>query len=428
MQVLFVRRIIPEDDSREAGGQAVRKIDARNFRRATRETARNINRGIILSLLRDRGPVSRAELARLMDIPRGMITSLVNDLLSEGLIEEGDTASTRRGRKPTLLHLKSHDRLAMGVDVRATRTRLQVCDFAGRVLASRTFPTPDGPEDFLEAVVASSEGFREETGGSGTLEGVGVVVPGMVDARTGSVLNAPTLAWREVELGAMLQGRLGLPVFVERDAVACAMARMWLENGLEGGGRDFVYLIVSEGVGAGLVVNGQPVRGRSFTAGEFGHVPLDLGGPPCSCGGRGCLESFVSDPATVARYRQRKLAARRAGSREDGPLPEVEDIVDRAAQGDTIARAALEETGQYLGVGLAAIINTLNPAWIIVGGSVTGAWDLMLPFVLSELSARTLTLDAAGTRISVDPDPDESRLRGALALVVATAFAAPQLA
>jgi predicted NBD/HSP70 family sugar kinase len=406
----------------------VRKIDAQNFRRATRETARDINRGIILSLLRDRGPVSRAELARLMDIPRGMITSLVSDLLSEGLIEEGATASARRGRKPTLLHLKSHDRLAMAVDVRATRTRLQVCDFAGRILACREFATPDRPEDFLEAAVESWERLREEAAGPGMLEGAGVVVPGMVDARTGSVLHAPTLAWREVELGVMLEERIGLPVFVERDAVACAMSRMWLDSGPDGESRDFVYLIVSEGVGAGVVVNGQPVRGRSFTAGEFGHVPLDLGGPPCSCGGRGCLESFVSDPATVARYRQRDLSAREVASGGEDGLVGVEDVVARAAQGDANARAVLEEAGEYLGTGLAAIINTLNPARIIVGGNITGAWDLMLPFVQSEISARTLTLDAAGTPISVDPDYDESRLRGALALVVATAFAAPQLA
>lgn len=406
----------------------MRKIDVQNFRRATRETARNINRRIILSLLRDRGPVSRADLARLMEIPRGMITSLVNDLLAEGLVVEGDTASTRRGRKPTLLHLRSRDRLAVGVDIRASRTTLQLCDFAGRPVASREFETPGCPDELVSRVAAVVDDVRGEAEGAAALEGIGVVVPGMVDARTGMVLNAPTLGWRDVDLGGALEESLGLPVYVDRDAVACAMARMWLESGPEGGTRDLVYLIVSEGVGTGLVVNGQPVRGRSFTAGEFGHVPLDLDGPACSCGGRGCMEAFVSDPATVARYRRRELATAGSSSTHHRGLPGVRGLVDLARAGDDDAREALEVTGQYLGVGLSAIINALNPAWIIVGGDVTGAWNLMLPFIQAEISARTLTVDAAGTPITVDPDYAESRLKGAAALVVAPAFAAPQLA
>lgn len=406
----------------------MRKIDVQNFTRATRETARDINRRIILSLLRDRGPVSRAELARLMEIPRGMITSLINDLLSDGLVVEGDTATTRRGRKPTLLHLRSRDRLAVGVDIRARRTSLQLCDFAGRPVACREVPTPECPDALVEEVARLVGELGDDSEGQGVVEGVGLVVPGMVDARTGVILNAPTLGWRDVALGPVLESRLGIPVYVERDAVACAMARMWLESRPEGATRELVYLIVSEGVGAGLVVNGQPVRGRSFTAGEFGHVPLDLDGPACSCGGRGCLEAFVSDTATVARYLRRAAPSPEGGRGWTEAIPGVEEVVGWAREGDPHAQEAVEATGQYLGVGLAAIINALNPAWIIVGGDITAAWDLMLPFIDSEISDRTLTVDAAATPITVDPDYAESRLKGAAALVVAPAFAAPQLA
>lgn len=363
-----------------------------------------------------------------MGTPRGMITSMVNELMEEGLVAEGDTASAPRGRRPTLLHLRSHDRLAIGVDIRASRTAVQLCDFAGEPLECREFPTPEAPEAFIEALVERVAELRCPAADVGTLEGVGVVVPGMVDARTGRVLNAPTLAWRDVDLQGSLEEGTGLPVYIERDAVACAMARMWLGARRQEGTRDFVYLIVSEGVGTGLVVNGQVVRGRSFTAGEFGHVPLDLNGPPCSCGGRGCMESFVSDPATVARYLQRGLTARDAGGGASGGIPRLGDIVALARAGNAAAREAIETTGQYLGVGLAAIINALNPGLIVVGGDITGAWDLMEPFIQTELSARTLTVSAAATPISIDPDYAETRLRGAAALVVAPAFAAPQIA
>lgn len=363
-----------------------------------------------------------------MDTPRGMITSMVNELLEEGLVTEGATASTPRGRKPRLLHLRSHDRLAIGVDIRASRTAVQLCDFGGERLDGREIPTPGSPAALVQALVERLSELRRAAEDVGTLEGVGVVVPGMVDARTGRVLNAPTLGWRDVDLQEALQGATGLPVYIERDAVACAMARMWLGARRQEGTRDFVYLIVSEGVGVGLVVNGQVVRGRSFTAGEFGHVPLDLDGPPCSCGGQGCLESFVSDPATVARYVHRGLTGRPSGRGRGEGIPRVVDVVDLARAGDAEAREAIATTGRYLGVGLAAIINALNPGWIVVGGDITGAWDLMEAVIHAELSSRTLTASAAATPIGIDPDYAETRLRGAAALVVAPAFSAPQIA
>jgi hypothetical protein len=250
----------------------VRKIDIQNFQRATRDTPRAVNRRIILNLLREHGPLSRADLARSMEVPRGMITALVNELLEAGLVLEGATTAAPRGRRPTLLHLRSHDRLALGVDIRAGLTVMQLTDFSGRELTRRSFPTPDTPEDLDAALLREVEHLvipehrREE------LEGVGIVVPGMVDPGERVILHAPTLGWRDAALGFCLADRLGVPVRLERDALACAMAQIWLGDSPPDSTRDFVYLVVSEGVGAGLVVNGQPVRGRHFTAGEFGHV------------------------------------------------------------------------------------------------------------------------------------------------------------
>lgn len=407
---------------------AVRKIDVQNFQRATRDTPREVNRRIILALMRERGPISRAELARSMNVPRGMITSLVNELLGEGLIFEGATAEAPRGRKPVLLHLESRGRLAVGVDVRASRTTLRVSDFAGECLAEESFPTPDDPGDLVEELHVRILRLVGVHGSHGEFEGVGVVVPGMVDGRTGRVLNAPTLGWRDVDIREDLSRRVGLPVHMERDAVACALARMWMGDGAGDRYRDFVYLIVSEGVGIGVVVNGQPMRGRNFTAGEFGHVPLDLEGPVCSCGARGCLEAFTCDAATVARYEELRKA------RHDGTcLPRGEEltlgeIVARAESGDSCAREAVRVTGRYVGVGVAAIINALNPARVVLGGDITAAWDVLEPEVRAQIRERALTEAAAATPLQVDPDYAGTRLRGAAALVVAPAFAAPQIA
>lgn len=407
----------------------MRKIDVRNFQRATRDTSREINRRIILNLLREKGPVSRAELARSMEVPRGMITSLVNELLEEELVFEGATADAPRGRRPRLLHLRSHDRLALAVDVGTGQTRVRLSDFGGRTLGDECFSTPAGPDELVRMIVERCSRLWERKGGVGELEGIGVVVPGMVDNRAGRVLNVPTLGWRDVALRDALAARLSHPVWVDRDAVACAMATMWLRPSVEDAARNFLYLIVSEGVGTGVVVNGQVVRGRHYTAGEFGHVLVAPDGPVCSCGSRGCLEAFTSNPATVRRYRE---AGR--GGREGGPAGgaggdlSVGEVIRRARGGDERALGALRTTGRYLGLGVAGMINALDPARIIVGGDIVEGWPLIREVVLDQVRERTLTPAAAATTVETDPGHAETRIRGAVALVVAPAFAAPRVA
>lgn len=405
----------------------MRKIDVQNFQRATRDTSREVNRSIVLNLVREHGPLSRADLARRMSISRGMITPLVNELLDEGLIYEGDTTEAPRGRRPTLLHLRCRDRLVVAVDVRASHTVVQLGDFCGRSVDCRTFSTPAGPDLLVEHLGAVVDELREGHGHTGTFEGIGLVVPGMVDVRSGRVLNLPTLGWQELELRRPLSQRTGLPVRVERDAVACAMGRVWMHAGGTGKPRDFAYMVISEGVGAGLVVNGQPVRGRHFTAGEFGHLPVDPRGPLCTCGSRGCLESLASDVATLARYLGLEFRGRETRSEIRRRGLEMEELVARAVGGDLDARNALEATAEWVGLGISSIVASLNPSRVIVGGALTGAWELVGPTVVRVVRERALTADAATTRLVVDPDHGRTRLEGAASLVVAPVFAAPSV-
>ncbi|HEX6940571.1 MAG TPA: ROK family protein [Longimicrobiales bacterium] len=406
----------------------MRKIDTDNFQRATRATSREVNRRILLNLVRDHQPVTRAELARMMGIPRGMVTSLVNQLLAEALIYEGPAVDTPRGRKPTSLYLRAHDRLAVGIDVRASRTSMRLSDFGGREIARDRFATPATPAELIEELERRVSRLIARHPGAGTCEGVGLVVPGMVDPEAGQLLNAPTLGWRDVALRPALEERLGLPVHLERDAVACALAKIWLDDRAGEDLSSFVYVTVSDGLGTGLVVNGEVVRGSRHSAGEFGHIPLSEDGPRCSCGARGCWEAYASDSATLARYRSRDGAA--AASRAPRRAAEltVGDLIARARDGDADARAALETTARYLGLGLAAIVNALNPGRIIVGGEIAGAWDLLEPIIAATMRARALTEAAASTPVHAESADGDTRLRGATALVLAPAFAAPQIA
>jgi N-acetylglucosamine repressor len=407
---------------------AVRKIDTRNFKRATRSTSREINRQIALNLVREHQPISRADLARRMQIGRGVVTSLVGQLIIDDMIYEGASGPAGRGRPARMLYVRTRDRLGIGIDIRFSRTYMALGDFSGTQLALETFETMQEPEALVAELVRRGRRLLEAYGATGRCEGVGVVVPGIVELRTGRVLNAPQLGWRNVDIRNALSAGFGLPVHIENAPMACALAKMWLGQHGDGTGADFVYITVSDGVGTGVVMNGRLVRGKSNSAGEFGHFPVEAGGTLCLCGARGCLEAYTSNLATIARYLGRELST--ASTREllhAGPLS-IQDLIARAQSGDQRAVQAIEETGHYLGVGIAGIVNAVNPAQVFVAGEITAAWERIQGTIQRAIEERALTLAAATTPVIPEQMGGYPRLRGAMALVTAPMFAAPEVA
>ena len=407
----------------------MRKINPHDFKVARRGTSREINRQIALNLIRAHQPVSRADLARLMNVRRGVASLLVSELLDEGLIFEGAVGeAVGRGRRPTFLYIDSRQRCVVGVDVRATRTYIMITDLMGHQLGTvSSFQTNKDVETLIQDLTRRIKQLLGDYKEIGACEGVGVVVPGMVDLAAGRLLHAPTLSWRDVDLREPLAAALGIPVHIENSGKACALAQLWAtrSDGLTAG--NSVFVSVSDGVGTGIVMNGELLRGRHNTAGEFGHVPLSIDGPRCSCGATGCWEAYVSNIATLSRYFGRDLSE--SGPRDiESSTFTVEDLIARARAGDAKALAAINSTARYLGLGLASIINAIDPARIYIGGEITTAWSLIEPIVRSALRERTLTDFGGVTEIHVVPAEEHPRLRGAVALVAAPAFAAPMVA
>lgn len=399
----------------------MRKINTRSFRLATRSTPREVNRQIVLNLIREHQPISRAELARRMNVRRASLTVIVRELLEAGQIEETGTVVAARGRRPTLIRVRTSGRLAIAVDVRPGRTQIALADFGGQVLARDSFVTPEQPTelasqlaDRLSRLLDGAESSTREN-----CHGIGIVVPGMVDRRSGRVLYAPRLGWRDVQLRDAIERRTGLPVHVESAPIACALARLWSLNGSTRVVNNFVYVSVSDGLGVGIVNRGEVLRGETHTAGEFGHVSLDPNGPVCACGKRGCWEAFACNSATVERY------SPNAGKRK--AIPTVEEIVRRAKLDEPAAVTAIVEAGRQLGRGLSAVVSAFNPKRIYVGGEITAAWDLLEAPIRDELRAGTLTDAARATPVYADANPAEYRVLGAIALVAAPSFAAPRV-
>ena len=404
----------------------MRKINVRDFKRATRTTAREVNRQILLNLVREHQPISRADLARMMTVGRGMVTELVQTLIQEGLVYEGTTAAAPRGRRPTLLHIRTRDRYVVGVDVRFSRIFLLLSDFSGRQLALESFETVTGRDQLVEKVAARVNRLLQEHGVAHECEGIGVVIPGMVDRTTGRILNAPQLGWRNVDIRESLTQATGLPVEIDNAPIACALAHLWM--GPRGQGDNFVYMTVAEGVGFGVVINGQVVRGAGHTAGEFGHVPINPDMPACLCGARGCLEASASNLATIGRYLGYDLGRHESREALRESSFTINDLIGKARGGDERALASLRESGHYIGLGVSVIVNGLNPGRLYVGGEIAQAWDLIADTVMAPVKERALTESAAKTQIIPEPGSDHPRLRGATALVVAPTFAAPQIA
>ncbi|MET0754263.1 MAG: ROK family protein [Pyrinomonadaceae bacterium] len=408
----------------------MRKINPKDFTLATRGTSREINRQIALTLIRTHQPVSRADLARLMETNRANITFLINELLEEKLVREGAQGNEKvRGRKPTFLYLNSQKSFAVAVDVRASRTFMMMTDSIGRQIGDIiSFPTELNPEKFVPALVVRVRQALRDISNENDCEGIGIVLPGMLDRKSGVVLHAPTLGWRDVNLLAPLQAEFGeIEVHLENSGKACALSQIWATRGDGAAFNDIVFVSVSDGLGVGIVINGELMRGKHNTAGEFGHVPLSIDGPPCSCGANGCWEAYVSNLATLSRYFGKKVSQRQPQSLETAEFT-IEDLITRARGGDSKALTALHSTARYLGLGLASIINAIDPSCVYIGGEITEAWDLIEPQVRDAIKERTLTRELGATPIRIVPAVEHPRLRGAVALVTAPAFAAPKVA
>jgi N-acetylglucosamine repressor len=368
----------------------VRRIHPHRFRVAGRGTSREINRRILLNLVRGHQPVSRADLARMMGTTRAAVTFIVNDLIEEGFVYEGAKGEAPRGRKPQFLYFDSRKRWALAIDIRATRTSLMVCDLLGEPLVGVTsFPTITDVKRLVKALAGRVKRTIEEHRDLGECQGIGVVVPGMVGPGGDRVLFSPRLGWRDVPLREALASATGLPVTVENSGRACALAQLWSTHADAPAAGDIAFVNVSDGVGVGIVVRGELLRGLHNVAGEFGHIPLNVDGPACACGATGCWESYVSNLATLSRYFGREVDPRKPAAIDVATFT-VDDLIARARGGDGKAIAAVQATARYLGLGLASLVNAVDPSRIYLSGEIIGAWDLIEGTTRRALAERAL--------------------------------------
>jgi N-acetylglucosamine repressor len=415
----------------------MRRISPTTFRIARRGTSREINRQIALNLVRSQQPISRADLARLMGIRRGAISRLVEDLIRTKQVFEAEKLDVpapadaparegKRGRRPRHLYIETRRHCALAVDISAGHTLLQATDPLGEPLLDiEELPARRDPDGLVRELARSIQCFLTKHPEIGDCLGVGVVVAGLVDPERGRLRYAPTLGWRELDIREPLESLIKLPVVVENSVKACVLALIWATHGHAPVDGPVAFVNASDGVGVGIAIDGQLLRGAHNFSGEFGHIPLNMNGPRCACGRKGCWEAYVSVRATVARYLGRDLSW--PGCAEPTKVT-VRSIVAQARAGEARAIETLLETGNYLGRGLSTIVKAIEPRRIYMSGEIAEAWDLMLPAVQEAMREEALVPELADPEIITVPLGDQPRLRGAAALVTSPAFAAPVVA
>lgn len=332
---------------------------------------RDINQTIFLHLIRDRQPISRADIVKATGLQPGTVSAIVNRLIKEKLIYEGVEGPSSGGRPPKYLYVNAESAYVLAIDLGVKETIYAVSDFNGRILTQRSVLTEGEPEKFLRSL--SREIHSLVTQYPARVEAVGVSVPGLVDRSAGAVIVSPNLGWRAVPVRALLEEELELPVYVENDANAAAFAELWYGPLDEVSARTLLCVLVVEGLGTGLIINGELHVGTSIGLGGFGHMTMDPTGLTCSCGRRGCWETFASDRATLDRYR--KLA------KPKNQVSTVTELITLAGRGDAAALETLQVTARYLGEGIASLVHGLSPEIVVIGGEITGAWPIIGPIV-----------------------------------------------
>jgi predicted NBD/HSP70 family sugar kinase len=369
---------------------------------------RDINRRIVLNLIRTKHPISRADLARLSGLQRSTISLIVEQLIEENWVLEGPTGRLPRGRRPTFLRLND-ERVIIGVDIRPTQTTVALADANGKFTSQEVMATAADPKAATEGLIDSIQriiaGCRRKK-----IEGIGISLPGRFNQSSGRLLFAPNLKWREYDLRTPITKATGLEVEFENAANACVLAAVWFDRMEEV--KNLVVITVSEGIGTGIFTNGQLVRGFCGMAGEFGHVALDREGPLCGCGSRGCWEVFASNRAALRYYFE---------SGSDPSELAFTDLLARADQGDTRAVKAIDTMAHYLGRGMRMVVAGLAPERIIVVGDLTRAWHRFGPVIESEVQDQILPGGISPSLIPAHED-GMARLRGTIALVLQKHF------
>ncbi len=372
------------------------------------------NLRLILTLIR-RKSVSRADVARYTGLTRAAVTILVDELLDKGYILETGTAAADYGRKPILLDLNPRHFFAAGVSISREGCHIGLVDFKGNPLAREAvilngYPTAAAAlpplERAVQAMLDKNAIPREN------LLGIGICTPGPVDIATGTILNPPNFPlWQQVEIAGIFSEHFHTGALLENNAAALALAEK--NYGQGSSFKSFMLLVVDSGVGAGMIIDRQLYRGVGGFGHEIGHTTLDIQGPACSCGNRGCLELYASLPALYQYLLDQGIS-----------VTSWHEIADQAETGNRICREAIDRQARYLAAGIVNAMNLLELEAVVLAGDINDRPDMLLADIRRYVGQTAITRNIHQLQILPSKIGQEYDILSAAAIAIEKFFAA----
>lgn len=390
-------------------------------------SVRERNLSQVLKLIHERGSISRASMVREIGLSATAISSIVAELLDSGYISEGGAGKSSGGRRPILVEFNPDHRWVVGIDLGASHISTILSNLSGEVKAKKykKFNVANDPKGALEVVHSQISGSLSENKKNlrGIL-GIGLAIPAPLEGEKLDTFSPVILPrWKDIKVAAILERAFGIPVYMDNDANAGALAEKWWGRGR--GVTNMVYIKLGTGVGSGLIIQDDIFRGSGGTAGEIGHTTIDINGHQCRCGNFGCMESFVGIPAILEKTAER--ISKNSSSSLDPDHIDIDSITRAALEQDPIACEIVREAGRDLGIAIANSINLINPELIVLGGELVEAGDVFMEAVCASAFSRSISKAVNEVTITSSTFYEDVVSVGAATLVMYYAFMPPNI-
>jgi len=392
------------------------------------ELMKIVNTSIILDIIRKNKYISRAEIARISKLNPSTVSNLTNELIEMGVLKEVGVGTSQKGRRPIDLSLNPDGPCVIGVEVVGDRILSLMVNMEAKIMAKvRTnINAETGKLAIKKAIGTIREVIKKSGKDKSEIKAIGMGITGLIDSKAGIAKFSPNIGWKDVPIKKIVEEEFGIKTFVDNDAKAMALGEYRFGSGK--GSRDLVCINIGEGLGSGIIINGRIYRGANWIAGEIGHNVVDLNGPRCRCGNRGCVETFASGRAMVShaivaiREDRKTLISQLTDNEVDKITPKI--IFEAADKKDKLARDIIEEAGEYLGIAIANVINSFDPEVVILGGEIVqfDNFNLMLEPAKKTAVKHTFGGGIRNTKILVTELGDDSPAIGAATLAIEKLF------
>lgn len=365
---------------------------------------KKLNTSIVLDTIRSNSPISRAQVSELTGLNKATVSNLVNDLIQDNLVHEIGLGQSSGGRKPLLLLFNRMAGYAIGIDIRVNEIVAILTDLEGQIVEElrQSLTNHDYPYVYEQLKIIIQALIKQTPESPYGIVGIGIGVPGMVDENR-MILFAPNLEWEQIDLGKQIEAEFGVPVMIDNEANMGAQGE--LRYGATKDAQNLVYISAGLGLGTGIIIKGDVYKGSSGYSGEMGHMTIEANGRKCSCGNRGCWELYASEKAFLEHS-------------ANLPTLQIDELIELANENHTGAIHLFNQIGDYLGIGITNIINTLDPDLIIIGNRISLAERWISSSIGRVITQRTLSYHRKKLQIQFTTLQDRSNVLGAAYIAI----------